>query len=44
MMMIIIKVINMYSLVDIGLRQVGFSVLSWDALVGILIEFRSYDT
>jgi len=42
--MMMTKVINMYSLENIGLRQVGFSVLSWDALVGILIELRSYDT
>lgn len=37
-------VINMYSLINIGLRQVGFSVLGWNALVGILIELRFYDT
>ena len=36
-MMMMTKVINMYSLANIGLRQVGFSVLSWDALVGILV-------
>jgi len=43
-MMMMVEMIRMHSLDNIGLCQVGISVLGWDALVGILIEPRLCDT